>query len=281
VNELKNILVTGANGMFGQDFAILLEKSGFNPVKTDVHNMDITDENAIRSFVKANPCDVIVHAAAYTNVDGAESDPETAFLINKTGSENLAKISAEMGIPIVYLSTDYVFDGTKNTPYLPQDKTNPINTYGASKLAGEQAIMQYNPRHYICRTSWLYGHKGKNFVETMIKLSKEKTELNVVNDQKGCPTWTVDLGNAIINLLKEEKGYGIYHTCGTGNTTWYDFANTIFDLMQINIQVKPVTSDEFPRPAKRPAYSVMNNNGLLRDWKSALQDYINLREKEL
>ena len=281
MNELKNILVTGANGMFGQDFAILLEKSGFNPVKTDVHNMDITDENAIRSFVKANPCDVIVHAAAYTNVDGAESDPETAFLINKTGSENLAKISAEMGIPIVYLSTDYVFDGTKNTPYLPQDKTNPINTYGASKLAGEQAIMQYNPRHYICRTSWLYGHKGKNFVETMIKLSKEKTELNVVNDQKGCPTWTVDLGNAIINLLKEEKGYGIYHTCGTGNTTWYDFANTIFDLMQINIQVKPVTSDEFPRPAKRPAYSVMNNNGLLRDWKSALQDYINLREKEL
>ncbi|EKE03250.1 MAG: DTDP-4-dehydrorhamnose reductase [uncultured bacterium] len=267
---MKTILVTGANGMFGQDLVPLLKEKGYFVIETDIHNMDITKQ--VNAFFKENPCDVVIHGAAYTNVDGAESDPDTAFLINGTGSENLARITGELEIPIVYISTDYVFDGTKNTPYIPDDKTNPQSIYGKSKLAGELAVQKYNQKHYITRTSWLYGHKGKNFVETIIKLGKEKPELKVVDDQWGCPTWTVDLAKAVIKIL-EEHPYGIYHTCGSGETTWYGFTKKIFEVKNIKTPIYPVTTAEFPRPAKRPAYSVMDNAGLCQHWERAIEEY--------
>ena len=177
---------------------------------------------------------------------------------------------------MIYISTDYVFDGTKKSPYVSDDTTNPTGAYGLSKLHGEEAVRKFCPAHYIIRTSWLYGHHGKNFVETMISLA-EKTELKVVDDQVGCPTWTVDLSDAIISFIDEEPPFGTYHACGAGSTSWYGFAKEIFDLMSLNVKLIPCTTEEFPRPAKRPAYSVMDNEGLLRDWKQALQEYIELR----
>ena len=170
----------------------------------------------------------------------------------------------------------YVFDGEKNTPYLPTDKTNPINAYGLTKLHGEEAVKQNCDRYYILRTSWLYGHHGKNFVETMISLA-EKDEVKVVDDQIGCPTWTVDLADAIISFIDEDPDYGIYHACGSGSTTWYGFAKEIYQQMGLNVNLNPCTTKEFPRPAKRPKYSIMNNEGLLRDWKLALHEYLELR----
>ncbi|MDD3149723.1 MAG: dTDP-4-dehydrorhamnose reductase [Candidatus Gastranaerophilales bacterium] len=274
---MKNILITGANGMLGQDLVSCLKEKSYNIIETDIHNMDITDEASVITFLSETSPDVVIHTAAYTTVDKAEEDKDKAFLINGKGSENLAKATAKLDIPIFAISTDYVFDGTKTIPYLPTDKTSPQTVYGESKLAGEVAIQKYNPKHYIARTSWLYGHKGKNFVETMIDLSKKMPELKVVNDQKGCPTWTVDLSKTIINILEKGMPYGIYHTCGAGQTTWYDFTLKIFELMKITTPVKACSSEEFTCPAKRPAYSVMNNGGLLRNWEEALIDYINLR----
>ena len=220
---------------------------------------------------------MIIHCAAYTNVDKAEEDKDNAFLINEKGSENLAKVSGENSIPIVAISTDYVFDGTANKPYTPEDKTNPINVYGASKLAGELAIQKYNPMHYITRTSWLYGIHGKNFVETMFSLAEKLPQLKVVNDQIGCPTWTVALSYGILNLIRQEMPYGIYHLCGSGYTSWYEFAKKIFELSNTDKTVIPCSTEEFPRPASRPKYSVMDNSEMLPAWEDSLKNYLQLR----
>ncbi len=271
------ILVTGANGMLGQDLVPILEKENFDIIPTDLHNLDITDEEAVKNFIDETKPDFIIHAAAYTDVDGAESNPEKALLINEKGTENLSKYCALADIPMLYISTDYVFDGTKNAPYLPNDTTNPINVYGLSKLKGEEVLQKHCSKFYIARTSWLYGHKGKNFVETMINLAQKNPELKVVSDQTGCPTWTVELSNAIVKIIKENYAYGIYHTCGSGHTSWHGFASEIMKLMNLNVTVIPVNTEQFPRPAKRPLYSVMENNGICLDWKQSLKQYINLR----
>lgn len=275
------ILVTGAKGMLGQDLIPLIMQNGWNVLATDAEDLDITDENKVLNFIKSEKPDYVVNCAAYTNVDAAEKETEIAFLVNYKGAENLAKASAKFDIPIIHISTDYVFNGTKNTPYEPDDKVNPINVYGESKLKGEQSVQTNNPKHYILRTSWLYGHKGKNFVETMLGLAKSNNELKVVSDQVGCPTWTVELCNCIISFIKEIKPYGIYHICGSGNTSWHGFAQEIFKLSNIDIKVNPVTTDEFPRPAKRPAYSIMNNYGACPDWKESLKKYLELRKQFL
>lgn len=271
------IMVTGANGMLGQDLVPISEKENFEVIPTDLHNLDITDEDAVKQFINEAKPDFIIHAAAYTDVDGAESNQEKAFLINENGTENLAKHSASSDIPILYISTDYVFDGTKNEPYLPSDKTNPINVYGLSKLKGEEDLQKHCTKFYIARTSWLYGHHGKNFVETMINLAQKNPELKVVSDQIGCPTWTVELSNAIVKIIKGNTPYGIYHTCGSGYTSWHGFASEIMRLMNLNVKVTPVNTEYFPRPAKRPLYSVMDNNGICPEWKQSLKQYINLR----
>ena len=269
------ILVTGANGMLGQDLCPILEDEGFDVIETDVHNMDFTNLEQVEKVLKDNKPDYVIHCGAYTNVDKAEEEPEVAEKINALGTANIAKICKEIDATLVYVSTDYVFDGTKEGKYLSTDKTNPVSVYGKTKLQGEEAVKQLE-KYYITRTSWLYGHHGKNFVETMISLA-EKPELKVVDDQKGCPTWTCELANGIVSLIDEDAPFGIYHVCGSGETTWYGFAKEIFNLCNLNVNLKPCTTDEFPRPAKRPKNSIMENNKICRDWKVALKEYIDLR----
>lgn len=276
MSDYGRILVTGANGMLARDLCPMLEDADFEVIETTRNELDVTDELQLRRVISDVKPDYVIHCAAYTNVDKAEEEPETAELVNAKSAEYIAKACNSNNAVMIYISTDYVFDGTKKTPYVPDDTTNPTGAYGLSKLHGEEAVRKFCPAHYIIRTSWLYGHHGKNFVETMISLA-EKTELKVVDDQVGCPTWTVDLSDAIISFIDEEPPFGTYHACGAGSTSWYGFAKEIFDLMSLNVNLIPCTTEEFPRPAKRPAYSVMDNEGLLRDWKQALQEYIELR----
>jgi len=275
---MQKVLVTGANGMLGQDLCPLLEKNGYYVIKTDIDNMDITNAIDVESvFSKENP-DIVIHCAAYTNVDKAEEDIQTARLINSVGTENIAKSCAKKDITLVYISTDYVFQGNRKEPYYPNEERNPLNNYGLTKMEGELAVEKYCKKYFITRTAWSYGIYGKNFVETMISLAN-KPELKVVDDQVGCPTWTVELSNGILKLL-ETKNYGIYHVCGSGHTSWYNFAKKIFELENINVNLFPCTTEEFPRPAKRPSYSVMFNNGICRDWEEALKDYLKIRSNK-
>lgn len=272
------ILLTGASGMLGQDLSPVLEDVGAFVIETSSDNMDITDVAQVKNVLNCTHPDMVIHSAAYTNVDKAEEEQEKAVLINVKGTENIAKVSAELDIPVVYISTDYVFDGSKNTPYTPDDIPNPLNIYGKTKLVGEEMIKKYCKKYYIVRTSWLYGHYGKNFVETMISMA-DKSEIKVVDDQIGCPTWTVELANGILKLLS--KPYGTYHVCGGGQTSWYGFAKEIFKNMNLDVNLIPCSSSEFPRPAKRPVYSAMDNQKLCRNWEAALRDYIELRNFEI
>lgn len=271
------ILVTGANGMLGQDLCPILEDAGYEVIETDINNLDITNAQAVAAFIKQEAPVIVIHCAAYTNVDKAEEDLKNAELINVTGTESVAKACAEAGTVMVYISTDYVFDGTKNSPYTPEDKPNPVNNYGLTKLKGEEVVKKYCEKYYIARTSWLYGHHGKNFVETMISLAKDRPELKVVDDQIGCPTWTVELANGIIKLF--DKPYGTYHVCGSGSTSWYGFAKEI--LKNCEVKILPCTTEEFPRPARRPKYSIMDNGKICRNWQDALKDYMELRFEEV
>ena len=269
-------LVTGSKGMLGQDLCPTLMDNGYEVIETDINTLDITNFDMVQEVLKREKPDIILHCAAYTNVDKAQEDYETARLINVTGTENIARASAEIDAAVLYISTDYVFDGTKIGAYLPDDTPNPINKYGQTKFEGELAIQKYCKKYYILRTSWLYGIHGKNFVETMIALA-DKPELKVVDDQIGCPTWTVELSDAIIKILSEEK-YGIHHVCGSGSTSWYGFASEIFRLANLKVNLLPCTTQDFPRPAPRPKNSIMDNKKICRNWKLALKDYMNLRE---
>lgn len=273
------ILVTGSNGMLGQDLCPILEDNGYEVVETDIDSLDITKENTCEKFLSQKLPEIVIHCAAYTNVDGAEEALDSARKINAEGTKNIAKSCQKIGATMIYISTDYVFDGQKNTPYTPKDTPNPINNYGLTKLQGEEFVKKFCDKYYIIRTSWLYGHHGNNFVETMLSLGRNKKELKVVNDQIGSPTWTVDLSNEIVKVL--DKDYGIYHISGSGETSWHDFAKEIFTQENLNVNLKPCSSEEFSRPAKRPKYSVLENEKICRNWKLALKDYLALRlEKE-
>lgn len=272
----KKILITGANGMLGQDLCPILEQNGYEVIKTDVDTLDITDLSMVKSVLEDKKPDIVVHCAAYTNVDKAEEDLQTAQKINVTGTGNIAKVCADNDIILVYISTDYVFDGEEVKIHKPNDIPNPLNNYGLTKWQGEQEVRKYCRKYYIARTAWLYGIHGKNFVETMISLA-DKPELKVVDDQIGCPTWTVELSNGILKLL-QNRAYGTYHLCGGGETSWYGFAKEVFNLTGLEVNLKPCATEEFPRPAKRPKYSVMDNGGYCRDWREALADYIKLRK---
>ncbi len=269
------VLVTGAKGMLGQDLCPMLEDEGFDVVETDIDNLDITNPDSVKSVLNKEHPDYVIHCAAYTNVDKAEEDSDNAHKINVIGTENLAKICKQNDITLIYISTDYVFDGTKKGKYTPQDIPNPKNIYGKTKYEGEKAV-QTCEKYYITRTSWLYGHHGKNFVETMISL-KDKEEIKVVDDQIGCPTWTVELANGIIKIIKNNMPYGIYHVCGSGKTSWFGFAKKIYELGGYKVNLKPCTTQEYPRPAQRPLNSIMENNKICRNWETALKDYMELR----
>lgn len=276
---MTTVLVTGAKGMLGQDLCPILRNNGYSVIETNHQTLDITNFDMVKAVLSEQKPDIVVHCAAYTNVDKAEVDLETARLVNAKGTENLAKVCANIDATLVYVSTDYVFDGDATKPYIPNDIPNPINNYGLTKFEGELAVQEYCEKYYICRTSWLYGIYGKNFVQTMLSLA-DKPELKVVDDQIGCPTWTVELANGIIKLLNGSP-YGIYHVCGAGSTSWYNFAKEIFAQSGLKVNLKPCTTEEFPRPAKRPAYSVMDNNGICRNWEDALKDYMTLRSMEV
>ena len=272
------VLVTGANGMLGQDLCPILEDLDYEVIETDINNLDIINELLTHKVMSNEKPDVVIHCAAYTNVDKAEEEFEQAKLINVVGTENIAKACAKNDAILVYVSTDYIFDGKKQAPYEVDDKPNPINNYGLTKFQGEEVVKKYCKDYYIARTSWLYGHHGKNFIETMIAHKNDEI-LKVVNDQIGCPTWTVELANGIIKML-EEFECGTYHICGSGQTSWYEFAKEIFEYLDISVNLQPCKTEDYPRPAKRPQYSAMNNHKICRNWKQALHDYLDLRIEE-
>lgn len=273
------ILITGANGQLGRELTSQYNKRNEELILTDVADLDITNSKAVYCFVKETKPEVIINCAAHTAVDKCETDIDNAFRINTIGPKNLAQAAYEIGAEIVQISTDYVFDGEENKELTEFDMTNPKTVYGNSKLQGENLVREINPKHYIIRTAWLYGD-GNNFVKTMINLSKNNSSIKVVNDQHGTPTSTVDLSRAIIKLV-DERNYGLFHGTCKGRCTWYDFAKEIFRLSGIDVNVNPCTTEEFPRPAKRPKYSVLRNymmelttGDIFRPWEEALAEYL-------
>lgn len=267
------ILVTGADGMLGQDLCPLLINNGFNVFPADINNFDITNYSACEKVLKKEKPDFIIHCAAFTDVENAEKNLKSAIKINANGTENIAKLCSENNITLVYISTDYVFDGNKNTPYTIEDSPNPINNYGRTKHQGEEAVKKHCEKYYIIRTSWLYGKNGKNFVNTMLNLAKENREIKVVNDQIGSPTWTVELSNGIIEIIKN-KPFGVYHVSGEGEVCWYSFAKEIFSIMDLKVNLLPCSSSEYIQLAKRPKYSVLKNSIKCTSWKESLKKYL-------
>ncbi len=275
------ILIIGSEGMLGHDLVDIL--SADNEVSTTtIDTLDITDiDKTIQTVNEVNP-DVLVHAAAYTDVDGSESNSDLAYKVNTLGTRNVAVACQKADSAMVYICTDYVFDGTKGSSYYEYDQTNPLSVYGKTKLGGEIYIRDILNKFYITRTSWLYGFHGPNFVTTMLNLAETNDVISVVNDQIGSPTYTVDLANSIAKLITKPN-YGIYHITNSDHCSWFEFAKEIFNNAGVNIDLKPVTTEEFPRPAFRPKYSVLENYNWrlegfpkIRSYKKALKDYMNL-----
>lgn len=273
------ILVVGAKGMLGQDLMDLL---GEGARGLDLPEIDITSPESVKRTLLTLRPEVVINCAARTDVDGCEGDREGAFRVNAEGVRVLAEATKEGGSLLVQVSTDYVFDGNKGSACLEDDPVNPLSVYGASKLAGEEAA-RLNPNHLIVRTQWLYGLKGKNFVETMLKLGSERGELTVVDDQIGSPTWTVDLAKGLKALI-DAGCRGTYHAVNSGSCSWNGFAKAIFEEAGMKVEVKPMTTTELNRPATRPLYSVLDCGKLARDagftpqhWREALKSYLALR----
>lgn len=287
------ILVTGAKGQLGNKIIEILGKK-HRLVLTDSDNMDITDIEAVENTVKKEKPDYIIHAAAYTKVDKAEEEIDLCRKINSFGTKNVATVAEKYGAGLIYISTDFVFDGLKRLPYSEMDKANPLSVYGLTKYEGEEAIRKICNEYYIIRASWLFGelptgHTGTNFVETMLKLAKEKAavkaSLNVVNDQIGSPTYTGDLVEVISMIINKTPEYGTYNFSGTGECSWYDFAKEIFRQAKTEVDLKPITSVEYPQKAKRPPYSYLDKakieNALgikVRSWKEMLEEYLSKRK---
>ena len=271
------IVVTGAKGQLGREVA--RQGTAHELILTDYDNLDIVDSKAVASFMREVKAEAVIHCAAYTNVDGAEDDADGAFRVNVVGAQNIAAACLETGARMVYVSTDYVFDGQRQKPYREFDGSNPQSVYGVTKWQGEQIVKEILGRHYILRTAWLYGD-GNNFVRTMLRLAATNDTLRVVHDQIGTPTSTVELAKAVFKLLASDA-YGTYHGTCQGQCSWYEFACEIFRQASKEVKVIPVTTDEFPRPAKRPAHSVLDNYMLrmtvgdpMSTWQEALQEYL-------
>lgn len=274
------VVVTGAAGQLGQDVLLELERKNHQAFGADRQQLDITKEEDVLAFISEVKPDVILHCAAYTNVDAAEENEEAAYQVNAAGTEYLAKAAKLNGAKMMYISTDYVFDGTASEPYEVDEPTKPLGAYGRTKLAGEQLLQKHLDEFFIVRTAWVFGIHGNNFVKTMIRLGKERGEVGVVHDQVGSPTYTVDLARFMVELMETNK-YGIYHATNSGMCSWYEFAVEIFKQSDMNVTVNPLTSDQFPRPAARPKYSVLSKKRIeqqglnpLRDWKEALAAYL-------
>ena len=296
------VLITGAGGMLGVDLSCELvrcyELYGIDVRRVQsteyrvqrYYSCDIIDRKALEKLIGKIRPDVVIHAAAQTDVDGCELEPKKAYRINSEGTKNVALACKEYGAVLIYISTDFVFDGKKRTPYKETDKPNPISVYGDSKLKGEEAVRKALKKFFILRTSWLYGKCGKNFVDTILANAKSGKPLRVVDDQVGSPTYTKDLAKAIHLLLNKirvqrteyrEQRCGIYHISNSGIVSWYDYARGILKLVKSPAKIVPISSEELDRPARRPAMSVLDNSKFerstrfkMRNWKSALKEYL-------
>jgi dTDP-4-dehydrorhamnose reductase len=274
------VLVTGARGMLGTDLCALLAQSDWEVVAADIAEFDITDLGQTRAFVAHSAPSALINCAAYTAVDQAETERELAFRVNRDGAENLAIAASEVGAFFLHLSTDYVFDGTKIGPYAEDDAPNPASVYGASKLAGEEAVLSALAEHCIIRTAWLYGIHGKSFPRTILSLAQLGKPLRVVNDQRGCPTYTVHLARALAAII-DHPHYGTYHAVNSGACTWYDLACAAVREAGISVEIASCATSEFRRPAPRPANSVLDTSKLqatfdiqLPPWRHGVAEFV-------
>lgn len=278
------VVVTGGSGQLGQSLQHIA--SQFSDAKfyfTDFQEVNIADKESIRAFFDEVKPDFCINAAAYTAVDKAETEEDKAHEINVTGARNLAEVCKEFDTTLIHVSTDFVFDGNKNTPYTEEDKANPQSVYGKTKREGEEAIEAALEKHYIIRTAWLYSQFANNFMKTMLRLAGERSSLGVVSDQIGTPTHAVDLATAIMQIITSGKNaYGIYHFSNEGVASWYDFAKKIFEINNVNIELNPIPTTAYPTPAVRPAYSVLDKSKIkkefgieIKEWQESLQPYTN------
>lgn len=286
------VLVTGANGQLGSEINQISDQ--FSEIQfsfTDVAELDITNSGKVADFLSVFKPAYLINCAAYTAVDKAETDTETATLINATAVGILAGQSAKVGCKMIHVSTDYVYDGAGPRPYMEDHPVDPKSAYGRTKLEGEILCQKNNPESIILRTSWLYSAFGNNFVKTMVRLGNERTELGVIADQIGTPTNAADLAKAILTIISSvetgEKNFvpGIYHYSNEGVASWYDFTKAIFDIAQINCFVKPIATEDYPSPTERPAYSVMNKSKIklifglqIPHWRDSLSEYFKLKQ---
>ncbi|MBQ6393329.1 MAG: dTDP-4-dehydrorhamnose reductase [Eubacterium sp.] len=282
------VLVTGAKGQLGYDVINELHHRNIEAVGVDVQEMDITDESIVREVLMENSPDAVIHCAAWTAVDAAEDEVEKCSLVNVTGTRNIARVCNDLNCKMLYLSTDYVFDGQGKKPWKPDDQvTKPLNIYGLTKYQGELAVREYVNKYFIVRISWVFGKNGKNFIKTMLNLAEKYDKLTVVNDQYGTPTYTYDLARLLVDMIQTEK-YGYYHVTNEGEyISWYDFACEIFRQAGIEIEIVPVSAKEYASKARRPENSRMDKSKLveqgfipLPDWKDALGRYLTLLDEE-
>ncbi len=274
------VFVTGVKGQLGYDVVNELRGRGIETVGVDIEEMDITDAGAVHRVITEAAPDAVIHCAAYTAVDAAEDNEETCRKVNADGTCHIAAVCKELDIKMIYISTDYVFDGKGTRPWEPDDERHPLNVYGQTKYEGELAVQNALDKYFIVRIQWVYGVNGKNFVKTMLRLAETNPRINVVNDQYGSPTYTFDLAKLLADMVQTDK-YGVYHAANDGICTWYEFACEIFKQAGVDIEVAPVLSTEFPTKATRPENSRMNQDKLtengferLPSWQDALQRYL-------
>lgn len=274
------VLVTGVKGQLGFDVVNECKKRNIDAIGVDIEEMDITNSMQVSAVIKNANVDAVIHCAAWTAVDKAEDEEEACRKVNKNGTENVVAVCRELDIPIMYFSTDYVFDGQGEKPWKEYDQRNPLNVYGQTKYEGELAVEAY-PKHFIIRISWVFGVNGNNFIKTMLRLGKERGEVSVVNDQIGSPTYTYDLAELCVDMIITDK-YGTYHASNEGVCSWYDFACEIFKQADLDVKVTPVDSSKFPVKAIRPKNSRMSKSELARQgfnrlpvWQDALNRYLN------
>lgn len=281
------VLITGAAGQLARCILDRISPE-WTVLALSSSELDVSDYDQVHSVVSRLNPDIIINTAAYTAVDKAEGEPEKAANVNTNGPKFLAEAAAEHNARLYHISTDYVFDGKSKTPYIEDDKTNPLSAYGKTKLEGELAVLTANPQAIIIRTAWVFSEYGNNFVKTMLRLGRERSELNVINDQCGCPTYAGDLADAILTLIEKDRAQpGVYHFCGDSMTTWYGFAEAIFaeaakqPAISVNPKLNPILTEQYPTPATRPFYSVLDCKkieamGIKRsDWRGQLKNVIN------
>ena len=277
---VMRVLVTGVKGQLGYDVVKELEKRNLEAVGVDIEEMDITDGDSVRRVITEAHVDAVIHCAAYTAVDAAEENEAVCRKINVEGTENIARVCKDLNLKMMYISTDYIFNGEGERPWEPSDQADPKSVYGQTKYEGELKVKEFVEKFFIVRIAWVFGINGKNFVKTMLQVGKTHDTLTVVNDQFGSPTYTYDLARLLVDMIVTEK-YGIYHATNEGICTWYDFACAIFKEAGMNVTVKPVTSAEYGAKANRPSNSRMSKEKLVEEgfeklptWQDALHRYI-------